>query len=255
MQPTATANRRHTLDPTYFNVIDTEEKAYWLGFLWADGNISKTSTRSSGPNRLRIAQKWVERQHLELFKTAMKTDYAIIPVYHENNNVVAQLDINSRPLCETLQNLGYGSKTERITMPRIQKNLIPHFIRGYFDGDGGLSLYFQQIKKWTVPKQEFSITGQTPLMNEIKTVLTNDAGVTPTVKLKRYKRSPSVSSIRYGKKSDIVKLYRYIYENASIYLDSKHEKFVDFFSRYASDGLQPDALRVPLIQPQSPERA
>lgn len=42
------ANRRHTLDATYFDQIDTPEKAYWLGFVWADGGLSKTAPRCSG---------------------------------------------------------------------------------------------------------------------------------------------------------------------------------------------------------------
>lgn len=33
-------NKKYTCDSTFFNVIDTEEKAYWLGFLMADGFIT-----------------------------------------------------------------------------------------------------------------------------------------------------------------------------------------------------------------------
>lgn len=234
MQSLTMINRKHNLNTDYFNNINSQEKAYWLGFLWADGNISKTSSRSSGPNRLRISQKWSERQHLEQFKTAIGADYEIKPIYHDSGHTVAQLDINCRPLCESLQNLGYDVKTKRTHIPDIPDELLPHFIRGYFDGDGGLSLYTQTIKRWTVLKQEWSITGEQHLMDEIKTVLTRDASVTPTVKTKSYKKSTKTTSIRYGKKSDIAKLYEYLYKNATVYLPSKHQKFVDFFSRYAS---------------------
>lgn len=234
MQSLTMINRTHTVNANYFQNIDCPEKAYWLGFLWADGNIQKTSPRSSGPNRLRIAQKWSEKHHLEKFKTAICADYPIKPISHPGNHTVAQLDINCRPICSDLQKLGYDVKTKRIHVPNIRPELISHFIRGYFDGDGSLSLYTQNIKQWTVYKQEWSITGEKHLITEIKTVLTKNAGVTADVKLKSYKKSPTVASVRYGKKSDIANLYAYLYKDATVYLESKHQKFVDFFSRYAS---------------------
>lgn len=234
MQPSTLINRTHCINSEYFQKIDTEEKAYWLGFLWADGNIVKTNPRSSGPNRLRLAQKWEEKHHIEKFNQAISSNYPIYLIQHENNHTVAQLDINCRPMCESLQKLGYSVKTKRTHIPCIKKSLLHHFIRGYFDGDGCLSLYVQHIDKWAVCKQEWSITGNKELMNEIKSVLTLNADVTPSVKMKLYKNSPESASIRYSKKTDIQKLYDYLYENATVYLESKHQKFVDFFSRYTS---------------------
>lgn len=227
-------NRTHNLDISYFDEINTPEKAYWLGFIWADGNITKTSKRSSGANRLRLTQKWTEKQHLEKFKQAINADYEIKPIYHANDKTVAQLDINCRPLCNALSLLGYDVKTKRTSLPQIDQDLIPHFIRGYFDGDGCLSLYTQKIKKWTVNKQEFSITGSKIFIEKIKKILTENAHVTPEIAIKFYKKSQFSASVRYGKISDIVKLYEYLYQNANVYLETKHQKFVEFLSRYAS---------------------
>lgn len=234
MQSSTTINRKHTVNANYFKNINTQEQAYWLGFIWADGGISKTTTRASGPNRLRISQKWEEKHHLDAFQKTIQSDYEITPVTHKNGHVVGQLDINCRPLCEDLQHLGYDIKSKRIHIPTLQDDLIHHFVRGYFDGDGGLSLYTQQIKRWTVCKQEWSITGNKHFMQEMKILLTKYANVTATVEMKYYKKSPDTASVRYGKKDDIKKLYNYMYTDATVYLQSKHQKFEDFFSRYAS---------------------
>lgn len=234
MQSSTLINRRHSIDSSYFDNIDTQEKAYWLGFIWADGCISKTGPRGSGPNRLRLAQKWSEKEHLEKFQKALKSDYEIKPVEHDNGHTVAQLDINCRPLCEALQNLGYDIKPKRCHIPPIPRSLLPHFIRGYFDGDGALSIYTQTIKKWVVLKQEWSITGNIQFVSEVKDELTKSANVTKDVALKYYKRSPTVATVRYGKRADISLLYDYLYKNASVYLETKHNKFVEFFSRFAS---------------------
>lgn len=250
MQTSNTINRQYTLNENYFDIINSEEKAYWLGFLWADGGINKTTQRASGANRLRITQKWSELKHIEKFKKTINTNYPIRCITHQNGAKVAQMDINSRHLCKTLEQLGYGTKDKRIKVPNISENMLPHFVRGYFDGDGCLSLYTQTIKKWTINKQEWSITGQRKLLLQIKDILTNNAGVTPSVKLKEYNKTKNdIVSLRYGKKSDIEKLYAYMYSNCSVYLNSKYQKFVEYFSIHS--GLFSNALRIPCIKPES----
>ena len=44
--------QKYSLNDDYFSVIDNEHKAYWLGFLYADGSLSKTAPRCSGHNRI-----------------------------------------------------------------------------------------------------------------------------------------------------------------------------------------------------------
>lgn len=238
MQPSTKINRQYGVDDKYFDEIDTQEKAYWLGFIWADGSISKTAKRASGPNRLRVVQKWSEHEHIEKFQHALKSDHAPARIHrthcYTQNAQIAQLDINCRPLCEALEKLGYGTKDIRTHVPDIDQGLLRHFVRGYFDGDGCLSIYTQQVRQYTIQKQEWSLTGHAVLMAELKDVLSKYAGTTPTVRLKPYKRSPRTVSLRYGKKSDIFALHEYLYKDATVYLESKYEKFVEFFSRYAS---------------------
>ena len=70
-------NRKHKVNEKYFDKINSQEKAYWLGFLWADGSIYKTATRSSGNNRLNITQQKSEIDHLKKFKKSINCDYDI----------------------------------------------------------------------------------------------------------------------------------------------------------------------------------
>ena len=146
---TNTINRTHNLDEDYFSKIDNEEKAYWLGFLWADGSINKTAKRAAAANRLTLAQKHAEKSHLQKFLDALHADYSIKT--RKSTNICA-VDINSRQLCDDLMQLGYGTKENRTKIPKIPALLMPHFIRGYFDGDGCLSIYEQHVKQWTIHK-------------------------------------------------------------------------------------------------------
>lgn len=134
-------NRRHSLNTHFFDTIHSEEQAYWLGFLWADGSWSKTAPRCSGPNRLNLSQKLSEVNHLQLFLNTLEADY---PIRQLNNGYgsgsAMTVNINSRPLCISLERLGFARKDQRIHIPPIPPSLLHHFVRGYFDGDGCLSV-------------------------------------------------------------------------------------------------------------------
>lgn len=235
-------NRKHSVNDKFFENVTTEIQAYWLGFIWADGSISKTAKRCSGPNRLTVSQKTKELQHLKRFAETIQSNADIHDREPMPNKYVSILDINSRPLCMSLEKLGYDVKSKRIRIPPMPQNLIRHFIRGYFDGDGGLSLYMQKCKKWTVKRQEFSITGNPVLIDEIQTILNQETSVSQKVHPKPYKRTTKVVSLRYGRQSDIDTLFHYLYDNASVYMKSKHQKFIDYYSRQSNCGLQSDAL-------------
>lgn len=225
-------NRKHTINNQYFDDIKTQEQAYWLGFLWADGSINKTTKRCSGKNRLTVSQKETEKKHLQKFANCLQSNTVIHTREPFPNKKIAVLDINSRPLCKQLENLGFGTKQNRTHIPNLPEHLLRHFIRGYFDGDGCLSIYTQTVKQWTINRQEWSLTGTKSLITEIKNILNKQTTVSKSVKLKSYTRTTKVVSLRYGKKSDINELYHYLYDNATIYLNSKYQKFIDFYSKH-----------------------
>lgn len=72
-------NRKHTINNQYFDDIKTQEQAYWLGFLWADGSINKTTKRCSGKNRLTVSQKETEKKQKRNICKNLQTVYNPIP--------------------------------------------------------------------------------------------------------------------------------------------------------------------------------
>ena len=141
-------NRRYEVNHHYFDVIDTEEKAYWLGFLYADGYIRE---RKSG-NSLEMKLSIKDRNHLELFRQHLESNHLISDslskVKYKGGVSVSQmvhLAIYSSRLVESVKTKGIHSrKTYTIDNPNIDEGLRHHFIRGYFDGDG--SFYFVKNK-------------------------------------------------------------------------------------------------------------
>jgi DNA-binding transcriptional regulator WhiA len=134
-------NRRYDVNHSYFETIDTEEKAYWLGFLFADGCVRKTN---SG-NQLVLKLSIKDESHLNLFKSHIESEHK---VFHSRNKTLSKkgkvsisdnciIRISSKKLVGSL--IGHGCvprKTSIIDKPNIDENFYKDFIRGYYDGDG-----------------------------------------------------------------------------------------------------------------------
>lgn len=128
----------------YFHIIDTEEKAYFLGFIAADGCVYKPKDNRQIIIRICIAEKDIEI--LENFRQAIKTNK---PIQHQSclgnkQNTVA-LELSSNQMGEDLINLGIVPRKSYLqTWIDLSYNskIQNAFIRGYFEGDGSISPNF-----------------------------------------------------------------------------------------------------------------
>lgn len=125
--------RRLLVDESFFCEIDTEEKAYWLGFLAADGNIGV------GLAYLQVALAEKDAGHLVKLKTDLKADHEV-KVYTEAGNKVARLYISSVKLVNGLVRSGIVPQKTHTLKPWVgPPDLMRHYWRGYFDGDGSIT--------------------------------------------------------------------------------------------------------------------
>lgn len=137
------------------------------------------------------------------------------------------LDINCRKLCSDLENLGFNTKDKRNKLPNIDNKYMADFMRGYFDGDGSLSLYEQKIGNSCIHRQELSLTGNPEFIKYVQNYLITKLNLSKT-KLKFYKRTSKAVTLRFGKINDIKLLYDYLYNKPTRYLKTKHDKFIQF---------------------------
>ena len=125
-----------------FETIDTEEKAYWLGFLYADGYISKY-------NQIEVSLSPEDKEHLIKLKLFVNTNTNIIEDEHR-----CRLLFCSKEMVADLAKLGcVNNKSLILTFPteeQVPNTFLRHFLRGYVDGDGCLCC--------TDKTQQFSIT-------------------------------------------------------------------------------------------------
>ena len=129
-----------------FDIIDTEEKAYWLGMIYADGYVC-TNKPIIG-----LALKLEDQDHILSFTNFMKfkggCNITQTTKYNskEKGNYMCSTTITNEYLWKSLINKGVvPHKSLILEFPKEEwftnKNLIYHFIRGYCDGDGTLGVY------------------------------------------------------------------------------------------------------------------
>lgn len=210
-------SRRYTLDHNFFDNIDTEEKAYWLGFIYADGYVT-----TERPNvGISLAEKDIS--HLEKFNNSIHSNYPIsiykCTGYGVGNNY-ARIIVASETMKNSLKNLGVvENKTKKLQFfyGKFSENLYRHFVRGYFDGDG----YLGTSANYSV----LSFIGTNEMINFFDEQF-EKIGI--EISKNRIKRHPTdgVVSVRYsGERS--YKILKYMYEDSTIYLDRKYSRYLD----------------------------
>jgi hypothetical protein len=126
---------KYTLDETYFNKIDTKQKAYILGFIYADGNVSI----KDNSYRLRFNLQQKDKSVLDFIKQELKYTG---PIRLSKNKKYNILEISSKKLIKNLIILGaIPNKSLILLPPKIDPIFEGSFIKGYFDGDGCVGFY------------------------------------------------------------------------------------------------------------------
>ena len=155
---------KYPVNEDYFEDINTSEKAYWLGLFYADGTVNQQNASC------RLGLK--DEEHIEKFKKAIGAiNHKIgktVDKRWKKVSTVYFLSVKSKKMFADLCKWGcVPDKThENLHLPNIREELIPHFVRGYFDGDGSLH---KVISGWRI-----QIIGSETLINEIKALFNSN---------------------------------------------------------------------------------
>lgn len=188
----------------YFKNIDTEEKAYWLGFIMADGNVSNFS----GGYYLKFSLQKNDVDAIKAFKNAIEFTGTII---HNRNNI--GISIGSKSIYNDLNRYGIierKSGKEIIPFGLIPDELIRHFIRGYFDGDGCVS--------------EAGYVGICCGIDFANMFVNN---INPNFRIKNFDTTDVVVNLCCTRKIYCKEFYKYCYKDSNIYLQRKFSRFVE----------------------------
>jgi hypothetical protein len=210
--------RKYDCNHNFFDSIDTQEKSYWLGFLAADGHVH-------GNKRLSVKLSAKDRSHIELFSAYLKSNHPIA-VYDTHGRPgwpvsrMAHLQINSQQLCEDLTRHGVTPrKTLTLEWPHdLDEDLLRHYLRGYFDGDGCFSL--ARFKKPQLASQLiFVLTGNRVFLEAAQDFLMEQAGV----RKNKIRKAGNVGALAYQGNRQVRRIHDLMYEGATVWLPRKRD--------------------------------
>lgn len=109
--------------------------AYLLGFIAADGTVSKDS------NQVKISLSTIDLNFLEKIQKEMEIEKPIFTYETNNGFMVSELKFTSERIKKQLATYNIvPRKTYSFEFPqKLKKEYYIDFIRGYFDGDGSVS--------------------------------------------------------------------------------------------------------------------
>lgn len=130
------------LDNDYFVNIDTAEKAYWLGYIFADGSVRE--------GKMILCLK--DYEPVAAFKKAIKSDHKLITYDRldkrtEKTYVSNVINVTSRQFVIPLIAMGvFHTASKNYPFPPIEDRFVSHFLRGLFDGDGSVVIKDRTVR-------------------------------------------------------------------------------------------------------------
>jgi intein-encoded DNA endonuclease-like protein len=196
-----------------FDAIDSELSAYWLGFIYADGNITRDM------RTLRIGLGVKDSGHLEKFAGILGIECRI------KSNTLGQSICtclaHSTHIVKTLDSIGVHCGKSYIDSAEVfnyvPDNLMCHFIRGIFDGDGSVGIH----NNHRYITYHFNIVGVKSAMSRIRDIFFSNAGTN----IGNISFHSNSYIIGWGGRRDMIKLRNYLYKDSTIYLERKRDIF------------------------------
>lgn len=197
---------------TYFDIIDSHEKAYFLGFMFADGYISKSPYGCSIGIALQLCDQYIIERLKECWNVNNK-----VGIYKNS----CKISVTCQHMLETLKKLGieFNKSHKDFSIPKIPSEFLNSFILGYFDGDGCI----------TIKSTGYSVTSiccnSKQFLIEVKTLLEANTIICRPIATES-KKVNNLYILYISKKENQLKFMDWVYKDSPIYLKRKYNKFL-----------------------------
>lgn len=214
--------RKYKLNEHYLDNIDTQEKAYIFGFLCADG--SNSPSKSTISMCLQEGDKDILERMRCCFDSEKPLDFIDYSDKHDFGYTYQnqwRLNLFSTYLCKKLKEKGMvPRKSTHLKFPDINEDLVSHFIRGYFDGNGTILWDSQRgLRVGLVSTRDFCL--------QLQQIFYSSSGI--NVKLRESSNHNGITTdFVLTKYAESIEFLHWIYKDATIYLQRKHDKYIAY---------------------------
>lgn len=218
---TNSTSRKYSINHNYFDTIDGEHKAYWLGLLYSDGS------NSQDVGLIRIGLQIADKEILEKFNIDIGSNKPL-RIKELNKECPTLSDIclmsfSSRQLSDRLAQLGvHQNKVYTVKFPteeQIPKYLLRHWLRGMWDGDGCSSLSYSKNRK-TI-RLSSCLVGTKDICLLVQKYLKNEININSSVR--KTNNSEAYSLMLTGCRN-VYLFYDWLYSDCELYMNRKFLK-------------------------------
>ena len=204
-------SRKYQFNEHFFDSIDTQEKAYYLGLLWADG------TNSLKRNCVTIGLQESDKYILEEMLVLMDSNYKLrcTKSAYPGGKDIYSVSLFSEHMSKRLNDIGMvPNKSLILKFPTcVPDNLMPHYIRGIFDGDGYIS-HRTDYTCEVMGTEDFCIELQRKLL---------ETGIESKIYNTTLHKETSTRRLYIGRKENTYKFLSYIYKYCTVCLKRKYD--------------------------------
>lgn len=229
MKSQSERQRKYSINENFFDTIDTSEKSYFLGILYADGynntirytvNLAlKESDKEILDKLSALIQPSKPLQFINTKKQRERKGF-------ENSQNQYRLVIANKHISNKLAELGCGkAKTFTIQFPstdQVPLHLQRHFLRGYFDGDGHIGI--------TKSKGRIDIVGTKLMCDSISELLKSELNINTYHRQRYPEKNNNIWSVAISGNNQIKLFCEYIYKESSLHMDRKYQKYLDILN-------------------------
>ena len=221
--------RKYKLNESYFDNIDTSNKAYIMGFLHSDGsnNINKSTISLSLQEEDKEILEQI-REEIGSTKPLEYLDYSNKHNFGYSYKNQYRLNVFSKHMCKELNDKGITpNKSLTIGFPNwLPKDLISHYVRGVFDGDGSI---YQSFRNDNNKPITLTITATESFCKELRNIckqtLNINAGIYDASCHNGITKVFTISGRNVAKK-----FLDWIYEDADLYLQRKYNRYCEYYN-------------------------
>lgn len=222
--------RKYELNEKIFDELTTDS-AYWLGFMYGDGNCTNE-------NKVRFALSETDYQQLVRFRNFVGGDARPIKRFMSLGKPQCGFEFRSWRIHNALKKYELTKRKEnrgRLHVSLLQDMFAPHFIRGLFDADG--SFYYDGLHKNNLFSE---ITGYMAVLKDVKNILVRFNVISDK---KKIVRNGSVFRIRLAK-ADTIKLIKFMYAGSPRYFLSRKYGLAQSYLERLNDTTSKDEATV-----------
>ena len=220
--PMSIIKRKYDIDDDYFEVIDTPNKAYALGIIFADGTISKNG------NYISISLQERDKDILDVLNNEYGGNRRLTYINYNNKNNNWQnqymLSVCSKKMKDDIMKHGAcPNKSLVLEFPKgVPDNLIRHFIRGYFDGDGNISK--KEDRCTLISTEAFCI--------ELSSIVKEVLNINSSIMYCHNNIEKTTRTFQIAGKHQVKMFLDWLYKDAEIFLKRKYDLYI---SKYYPD--------------------